>query len=63
MEKKDTLLRITKVKEVIIQLNKQKNLKELKNVQLGVLHSVIIIYTKCIKIQNIAQAISYKNQS
>jgi len=50
VERKDTLLKTAKVKEVITQLNKQKNLKELKNVQLGVLHSVIIIYTKYIKI-------------
>jgi len=54
VEEKDILLKTAKIKEVITQLNKQKNLKGLKNVQLGVLHSIIIIYTKCIKIQNIA---------
>jgi len=43
------------------QLNEWKNLKELKNVQSGVSHSVIIMYTKYIKMQSIAQAIGYKN--
>jgi len=52
VERKNTLLKTAKVKKVIIQLNKWKNLKELKNVQLGVLYSVIIIYIKCIKIQS-----------
>jgi len=32
MERKDILLKIAKVKKVIIQLNKWKNLRELKNV-------------------------------
>jgi len=32
MEKKDILLKIAKVKEAIIQLNKWKNLKEPKSV-------------------------------
>jgi len=50
VEKKDILLKIAKVKKVIIQLNKWKNLKELKNVQLGVSYFIIIIYTKYIKI-------------
>jgi len=50
VEKKNTLLKTAKVKKVIIQLNKWKNSKELKNVQLGVLHSITIIYTKYIKI-------------
>jgi len=50
VERKDILLKIIKVKKAIIQLNKRKNLKELKNVQLGVLHSVIITHAKCIKI-------------
>jgi len=50
MEKKDILLKITEAKKAIIQLNKWKNLKELKNVQLGVLYSIIITYTKYIKI-------------
>jgi len=50
MEKKDILLKTVKVKKVMTQLNKWKNLKGLKNVQLGVSHSVIIMYTKCIKI-------------
>jgi len=52
MEKKSIILKIAKVKKVIIQLNKQKNLKGLRNVQLKVSHSIIIIYTKYIKIQN-----------
>jgi len=43
------------------QLNKWKNSRELKNIQSGVLHSVIITYTKYIKMQSIAQAIGYKN--
>jgi len=63
VEKRDILLKTAKTKGAVIQLNKWKNLKEPKNVQLGVSHSIIIIYTKCIKMQSIAQAISYKNQS
>jgi len=61
VERKDISLKTTKVGEAVIQLNEWKNLKELKNVQLGVLHSVTIIYAKCIKIQSIAQAIGHKN--
>jgi len=50
VEKKDTLLKIVKARKAVIQLNKWKNLRELKNVQSGVSRSVIIIYTKYIKI-------------
>jgi len=61
VERKNTSLKIAKAREAITQLNKWKNSKELKNIQLGVLYSIIIIYTKCTKIQSIAQAIGYKN--
>jgi len=61
VERKNILLKTVKVKKVVIQLNEWKNLKEPKNVQSGVLYSVITIYTKYIKIQSIAQAISHKN--
>jgi len=59
--KKGIILKIAKVKKIITQLKKKKNLKGLKNIQLGVLYFVIIIYTKYIKMQNIAQAIGHKN--
>ena len=60
-ERKNILLKIAKVKGVIIQLEKQKNLKKPGNVQLGVSCFIIIIYTKCIKMQSMAQAIGYKS--
>jgi len=63
VERKDTSSKTAKAREAITQLNEWKNLRELKNVQLGVSYSVIIMYAKCIKMQNMAQAIGYKNQS
>jgi len=48
--KKGIILKITKVKEIVIQLEEWKNSKGLRNVQLGVLHFVIITHTKYIKI-------------
>ena len=50
MERNFFLLKTAKARKVITQLNKRKNLKELKNIQSGVLYSVITIYTKYIKI-------------
>jgi len=61
VEKKNTLLKTTKAKKVITQLNKWKNSRELKNIQLGVSHFIITTYTKYIKMQSMVQAISYKN--